>query len=251
MVDFFTSKPVLAITSVLLLAAPLSHAYKTSLSAVHYGSSIGGAYASQLSSQSPSWDLVSQLAPTGNTYTNPNKYKTPLRLGVFYRHPHFTVDTYLRYFTNYKSDWTLSGANTGAGNSRYKGIGLGVDFEMPILSGPWIRTGLLLNAEYTKNRMVIFFNPASGANQSLDATSTNAVFGGGVFADVYLGDLWSMGIRGVYAYDLGGTWRARESSTFLGTAHTKGDRIVGSSATIAKSNFTHWRAEAILRLAFY
>lgn len=238
------------ITATVLLGSSAAHAYKTSLDAVHFGPSLGGAYASQISSDG-SWDLVPGLVPNGSTYSNAATYKTPLRIGFFYRHPQFTVDTYLRYFANYNSEWHLGGTGAGQGNSRYKGIGLGIDFEMPIYLSPWLRAGLAINAEYVKNRVLITFTPDSGPGQSLEAGSNNALFGGGAFVDLYLGDLWSLGLRGLYAYDLGGTWRARKAGALFGSSHAKDAAITTLAGDPATSSFSHWRAEMLLRLAFY
>lgn len=231
-----------------LVTSTAAHAIKTNLTDIHFGSSIGAAYADQVTSGSSSWDVVPKL--TTSTYKNPSDYKTPLRMGVFYRHPQFTVDTYLRYFTNYRSAWTLSGTNTGEGNSRYKGVGFGVDFEMPMYTGKWFRGGLMVNAEYIRNHVIIAYTPSSGGTQNLQADTSNKLFGVGAFLDTYVGDLWSVGLHGVYAYDLGGTWKAGKSSTFLGVSHTAGQSLLDTTGVAATSNFSHWRVEAVLRLAF-
>jgi hypothetical protein len=235
----------------LILFCPIAHAYKTSLGVIHYGTSLGGGYANQLGASVDGWDPIKPLIANTDTYTNTNSYKTPLRLGFFYRHPSFTVETYLKYFTNYQADWRLQGTNSGTGVSRYKGVGVGVDFEMPLVSKAYFRSGTMLNAEYISNRVLNSFSPTAGADQKLETRSKNVLLGGGLFAETYLGDLWSLGMHAVYLFDIEGTWTSAKNSSFLGNNYSAGSNILDSSGEPLSSNLSHWRIDLILRLAFY
>jgi hypothetical protein len=229
-----------------------ARAYLTSLNQPHFGTSLGGAYAGQISAWvGNGWNLVKATVPAGSTYQSGSGYVIPARFGFYYRDPNFTLETYLRYFTSFGSTWTIEGGTDGSGTTRFKGVGGGLDFDMPMLAGDQLRAGLVLNAEYLSGRVVHSFESSGGAAQKLHASSSHALFGAGIFGEAYIGDLWALALRALYVYDLGGTWSATQSGTFLGTSYTASGDILDSEGNPLKSNFSHWRVEAIFRLAFY
>jgi len=243
---------ILVVLVPVLTSTSNAHAYKVSFQDSHMGVSLGLGYAKQLPTFGGVWDPLRLFLDSSDTYTNPNDYKTPLRLGYFYRHSQFAVEGYLNYFTNYKTSWSVNGTNTGSGTTAYKGIGLGLDFEMPFYTGQVFRVGLLISGERLANKAVIkYTQDGTNTTTRVDTTSPTYLAGAGLFSEYYLGDLWSLALHANYIYNFGGTWSVSRSGSMLGNTYSKGDQFLDANGLPKEMNLQHWKLTALLRLKFY
>jgi hypothetical protein len=194
-----------------------------------------------------SFDPVPELAGSGTTISgSASGHLIPIKLGFFVDRGPVTIEVYGNFLISKSFSWTASGARSGTGTSTYHGYGIGFALDYAFVRTPRAKLGLVFNTEYSSQDATIDFS--DGSSIGLHANSILA--GVGIQPELWLADLWVLGLFAGYEYGFPKYWSASKAATFMGTPYAT-SVVDDSKGNPIHSNFGGFLASAFLKLNFY
>ncbi len=221
--------------------------FNDTLWGISIGAGFGPSFASPLKA---SFDPIPEIAGTGSTVTDSRRSTLiPARFGLFLSKPLTQIEVYFRHLRNTHEPWYSSGSQSGRGATHFASNGVGGQIGVTLGHTNRFRASVIAQGEYVIQRASLYFTPAGGAEESIRIKSGTPIIGGGLQAEAYLGDLWSLGIFAAYQHGFDAEWSLSEGTTFMGRTHS--GKLEDSDGDNIDAKYGGFIVELTLRLAFY
>jgi hypothetical protein len=243
------------LTAVLFILAlfysPLGQSKVTGFQDSPRGVTLGGGIYYHLLTNDNRFDPAPALGDSGDTFTSSDEQTLlPTKVGFFMQRGRVLIEPFFRYMINKRSNWTVSGTNSGTGYFTFTSWGFGADMGVAMLQSQRFQLNFVLNYEMVFQRNKVTFNPTAGGTESIKLRTTSQLAGVGIAPELWLGDMWTLSIFGGYQYGFTRYWNVENSSSIMGRSFTAGSELLDSSGGRSVAQFGGFLVQGTLRLAF-
>jgi hypothetical protein len=228
-----------------------SFAVTTGFNDTLYGISMGGgSYFDFGMPDARNFDPIPGTAGSSNTTTGTeDSYLLPMRVGFYIAKPETQIEIFARHMRNTHDPWVSAGSQVGRGHTYYGSWGVGAQIGAALGTTNRFRLSLIGMVELMMQKATLSFTPTGGSEESIKIGANTVLAGGGLSGEVYLGDLWTLGLFSGFEHGFAAHWTVSEGGSFMGG--TRSGTLNDENGDPISAKFGGFLIELSLRLAFY